>query len=255
MPGTAVGLSPAAAPRAGARARNSTAWALRSFGSKTMQTTAAAEAGRDGSVTAMAKYIAVAASAGRAAGGKDVAPDQGGLRLVGNDAAEHRRPARQAGFAAVRAAGGKQQQSAEHADKLTQAVRYAYVDRTKADQILPPGFMLRICAFTRAAAGRTARSGAGRTREKISFIRDTEIENTIRAYATPLFETAGLDPTAVRIYVVADKQINAFVAGGQNLFINTGLITAAPAPSRSSASSPTRSATSRAATWRGSTMR
>ncbi|MBL8658165.1 MAG: M48 family metallopeptidase [Rhodospirillales bacterium] len=60
---------------------------------------------------------------------------------------------------------------------------------------------------------------------KISFIRDTEIENTIRAYATPLFIAAGLDPTAVRIYVVADKQINAFVAGGQNLFINTGLIT------------------------------
>jgi predicted Zn-dependent protease len=59
----------------------------------------------------------------------------------------------------------------------------------------------------------------------ISFIRDTEIENTIRAYATPLFVAAGLDPTAVRIYVVADKQINAFVAGGQNLFINTGLIT------------------------------
>lgn len=60
--------------------------------------------------------------------------------------------------------------------------------------------------------------------QKISFIRDTEIENTIRAYATPLFLAAGLDPAAVRIYVVADKQINAFVAGGQNLFINTGLI-------------------------------
>jgi len=60
---------------------------------------------------------------------------------------------------------------------------------------------------------------------KISFIRDTEIETTIRAYATPLFIAAGLDPTAVRIYVVNDRQINAFVAGGQNLFINTGLIT------------------------------
>lgn len=65
---------------------------------------------------------------------------------------------------------------------------------------------------------------------KISFIRDTEIENTIRAYATPLFVAAGLDPTAVRIYVVADKQINAFVAGGQNLFINTGLITRSQNP-------------------------
>lgn len=58
----------------------------------------------------------------------------------------------------------------------------------------------------------------------LSFIRDTELENTIRGYATPLFVAAGLDPTVVRIYLVNDKQINAFVAGGQNLFINTGLL-------------------------------
>ncbi len=58
----------------------------------------------------------------------------------------------------------------------------------------------------------------------ISLIRDTEIENTIQTYATPLFQAARLDPTAVRIYLVNDRQINAFVAGGQNLFINTGLL-------------------------------
>jgi predicted Zn-dependent protease len=57
-----------------------------------------------------------------------------------------------------------------------------------------------------------------------SFIRDTELENTIRGYATPIFVAAGLDPSVVRIYLVNDKQINAFVAGGQNLFINTGLL-------------------------------
>jgi predicted Zn-dependent protease len=60
--------------------------------------------------------------------------------------------------------------------------------------------------------------------QPISFIRDTELENTIRGYATPIFLAAGLDPTAVRIYLVNDRQINAFVAGGQNLFINTGLL-------------------------------
>jgi predicted Zn-dependent protease len=84
--------------------------------------------------------------------------------------------------------------------------------------------MLRICASLVLLVVTLFRP-ADVYAEKISFIRDTEIENTIRAYATPLFEAAGLDPTAVRIYVVADKQINAFVAGGQNLFINTGLIT------------------------------
>lgn len=60
--------------------------------------------------------------------------------------------------------------------------------------------------------------------QPISFIRDTELENTIRGYATPIFIAAGLDPGAVRIYLVNDRQINAFVAGGQNLFINTGLL-------------------------------
>jgi len=58
----------------------------------------------------------------------------------------------------------------------------------------------------------------------VSFIRDTELENTIRGYVTPIFLAAGLDPSAVRIYLVNDKQINAFVAGGQNIFINTGLL-------------------------------
>ena len=60
--------------------------------------------------------------------------------------------------------------------------------------------------------------------QKLSFIRDAEIENTIRSYATPLFQAAGLEPSAIRIYLVNDKKLNAFVAGGQKLFLNTGLL-------------------------------
>ncbi len=66
-------------------------------------------------------------------------------------------------------------------------------------------------------------SAAGRP----SFLRDAEIENTIRTYAHPLFRAAGLDPSAVDIYIVNDKGLNAFVAGGQKLFINSGLLTQA----------------------------
>lgn len=57
-----------------------------------------------------------------------------------------------------------------------------------------------------------------------SVVRDAEVERIIRAYATPLFEAASLDPEAVRIVLVNDDQLNAFVAGGMNLFINTGLL-------------------------------
>jgi predicted Zn-dependent protease len=55
-------------------------------------------------------------------------------------------------------------------------------------------------------------------------IRDTEIEATIRAFATPLFRAAGLSPDAVRIYIIKDETLNAFVAAGQNLFLNSGLL-------------------------------
>ena len=58
----------------------------------------------------------------------------------------------------------------------------------------------------------------------ISLIRDTEIENTIRVFATPLFEAAGLEAADIRIHIVNDPSLNAFVAGGQRLFINTGLL-------------------------------
>jgi predicted Zn-dependent protease len=57
-----------------------------------------------------------------------------------------------------------------------------------------------------------------------AMIRDAEIETTIRAYATPLFVAAGLDPKAIHVYLLQSDQINAFVAGGMNLFIYTGLL-------------------------------
>jgi len=57
----------------------------------------------------------------------------------------------------------------------------------------------------------------------IDLIRDTEIERTLKGYEDPIATAAGLDPTAIHIYIVNDPSINAFVAEGQNIFINTGL--------------------------------
>ena len=62
------------------------------------------------------------------------------------------------------------------------------------------------------------------------MIRDVEIENIIRTYATPVFEAAGLNAQSIKTYLVNDDQLNAFVAGGQNLFINTGLLIRAETP-------------------------
>ena len=54
-----------------------------------------------------------------------------------------------------------------------------------------------------------------------SIIRDTEIEGDIRTMVTPIWKAAGLEPSSLHVYLVEDKQINSFVAGGQNEFINS----------------------------------
>jgi predicted Zn-dependent protease len=64
------------------------------------------------------------------------------------------------------------------------------------------------------------------------FIRDAEIEAIIANYTAPIFTAAGLDPSAVRVYIVKDDTINAFVAGGMNIFVFTGLLLRAERPAQ-----------------------
>jgi predicted Zn-dependent protease len=58
----------------------------------------------------------------------------------------------------------------------------------------------------------------------LKVIRDSETENFLREISTPIFIQAGLDPASIEIHIVNDSNLNAFVAGGRNLFINSGLI-------------------------------
>lgn len=60
--------------------------------------------------------------------------------------------------------------------------------------------------------------------QRLVLVRDAEIENTIRIFATPIFRAAGLDPAAIEVHLVQDPSLNAFVAGGQRIFLHTGLI-------------------------------
>ncbi|MEK9969389.1 MAG: M48 family metalloprotease [Ferrovibrio sp.] len=69
-------------------------------------------------------------------------------------------------------------------------------------------------------------------RGSISLVRDAEIENTIRAYAAPLFGAAGLSADAISVHLVNDRVLNAFVAGGQRIFINTGLLIRSERPAQ-----------------------
>lgn len=58
----------------------------------------------------------------------------------------------------------------------------------------------------------------------ISMLRDAEIEQIIRDLSEPIFEAAELDKDSVSTYLLNDTTINAFVMGGQNVFLNSGLL-------------------------------
>lgn len=60
-----------------------------------------------------------------------------------------------------------------------------------------------------------------------SILRDAETEAFFRDISKDLVVAADLDPRNVQFILVGDPSINAFVTGGQNVFIHSGLITAA----------------------------
>ena len=57
----------------------------------------------------------------------------------------------------------------------------------------------------------------------ITLLQDTETERLLRSYEEPILKVASIDPAAVKIYIVNDTSLNAFVAEGQNIFCNAGL--------------------------------
>ena len=60
-----------------------------------------------------------------------------------------------------------------------------------------------------------------------SILRDSETELLFEDISRPLIQAAGLDPANVKVVLVNDAEINAFVIGGQVVYIHSGLLTEA----------------------------
>lgn len=60
-----------------------------------------------------------------------------------------------------------------------------------------------------------------------SILRDAETEALLNDLARPVVVAAGLSPGNVKVVLIGDKTINAFVAGGQIVYVHSGLIIAA----------------------------
>ncbi|MDY7096529.1 MAG: M48 family metalloprotease [Pseudomonadota bacterium] len=63
--------------------------------------------------------------------------------------------------------------------------------------------------------------------QSLSPIRDAETEELLLDMLNPLVEASELEPGNVEIVLINNNSINAFVAGGQVIYIHTGLINAA----------------------------
>ena len=59
---------------------------------------------------------------------------------------------------------------------------------------------------------------------KIQIISDIEMENLIIDISNQIFRVANMDPSSVKVYIISDPAVNAFVYQS-NVFIHTGLIT------------------------------
>jgi predicted Zn-dependent protease len=60
-----------------------------------------------------------------------------------------------------------------------------------------------------------------------NILRDAETESLFKDMSRPMVVAAGLSPANVQVVLIQDDSINAFVAGGQVVYIHSGLIQAA----------------------------
>lgn len=82
--------------------------------------------------------------------------------------------------------------------------------------------LLRLCALCLLVSGLVARPAMAQ-----QILRDAETEAFFAEISRPLIEAAGLDPRNAQVLLINDPEINAFVAGGQIVWINSGLFAAA----------------------------
>ena len=65
----------------------------------------------------------------------------------------------------------------------------------------------------------------------VSIINDTETENLLTELITPLATAANIPDGRLRVHIVNDDDFNAFVMGGDDVYIYTGLLKQIKTPS------------------------
>src|SRR5665213_1832450 len=96
----------------------------------------------------------------------------------------------------------------------------------KAPRVTQALAMLIAVALAAAGGGPAIERASAHARPTpgLPIIRDTEIEQLLRDYATPILHAAGLAKQNIRVTVLNDQGINAFVMDGHRIFINAGTL-------------------------------
>jgi predicted Zn-dependent protease len=66
----------------------------------------------------------------------------------------------------------------------------------------------------------------------IPMIRDAEIEQLLREYASPILKAAGLGNQGIQVVIINDKAFNAFVMDAHHIFVNAGALMETTTPNQ-----------------------
>lgn len=91
----------------------------------------------------------------------------------------------------------------------------------------PVSRFARLLMIALMLAVASAQPAAAQSDSGPQVLRDTETELLFRDMSLPLIKAGGLDPGSVKVVLLNDPEVNAFVSQGQTVYLQSGLIEAA----------------------------
>lgn len=92
---------------------------------------------------------------------------------------------------------------------------------------LRTSFLAALCAVSVAVSSVLPASA-----QRISLIRDTEVEELLKDYSRPIFRAAGLGAQNIDMRIVQSDSFNAFVMDGRNVFVHTEALMQSDTPNQ-----------------------
>lgn len=110
---------------------------------------------------------------------------------------------------------------------LDQAVMFAAHRTNHSNRFFHTARIAMVCALFALSQWTASRAEA---QQRISVLRDAEVEALVASYMGPILRAANLGGGNIDVVLVNDREFNAFVADGRRIFINVGAIMQSETP-------------------------